>query len=298
MALEERQRQIREGAGLEESRLNTEFIEWLKKYSTPVLLVVAVVAGGYALYHRYKRDQALKMDAATVELEAALTAASPTNLLAVASDHASRGAVPLIAKLSAADLHLDAFRTGVPAGIMLKPDGGLPDGTSLLSEADRQSELTKAAELYQAVLDGTDSTTGQQLAAVNAAMGLSAVAESKGDFDKARQNYTLAADKAKNIGFTDLAALAQKRIESLDSIKTLPKLPATSELHASLRPVEQPTTTPLSNIQLKDANGNPINMSPTPMPAPATTPAPAPAPAPAAAPTPAPAPAPAPAPKP
>jgi tetratricopeptide (TPR) repeat protein len=292
MALEERQKQIREGAGLEESRLNTEFIEWLKKYSTPVLLIIAVVAGGYALWTRYQRDQAIKMDTAAVELEAALEAANPVTLAAVAADHSSRGGLPLLAKLAAADLHMDAFRTGVPAGVTLTPSGDFPEGSKLLTDEERQGQLAKASEFYQSIIDGANSTTGQQLAAVNAAIGLSAVAESKGDFDKARQMYTAAAEKAKKIGFTDLATLAEKRVESLDSIKNAPKLPATSELHASLRPAPQPTTTttPMSNIQFKDAAGNPINLNATPTPAPAITPAvvptqpattePAPAPAP------------------
>lgn len=303
MAMEERQQKIREGAGLEESRLNTEFIDWLRKYSTPLLLVVAIGAGGYALYNRYKKDKAEKMDQATVELESALNSASPTNLIAVASDNASRGAVPLLAKLAAADLSLDAFRTGVPAGVILGQNGELPEGVKMLTEDERQAQLTKASELYQSVVDGADSTLGQQLAAVNATMGLSAVAECKGDFDKARQTYTAAGERAKKIGMTDIAALAQKRIDSLDSIKAAPKLPANGDLHASMRPVEAPTTTPLSGIQLKDENGNPIELNATPTPAPpnapTSTPKVVPIPTtPAATPTPASTPAPTPAPKP
>ena len=48
--MEERQTQIREGAGLEESKLNVEFIDWLQRWSTPILLLVAGAALGMGLY--------------------------------------------------------------------------------------------------------------------------------------------------------------------------------------------------------------------------------------------------------
>lgn len=306
MALEERQQQIKEGAGLEESRLNQDIIELLKKVSTPLLVIVAVVVGGYALYQRYERSVAEGMDKAAVELDAALDAQNPTNLVAVANDNKSRGGLPLLARLGAADLHLDAFRSGIPVGTKMGPMGDLPAETKFLTDEQRQAELAKAEEQYKAVLDNASSATGQRLAAVNALFGLSAVAESKGNVEGARGYYTQALGIAKALGLKELEAAAQKRLDTLDSVKNPPRLLANSQLHASIKPPEAPMTIPMTGLQAKDAQGNPIQIpgaiplqitpdgkaTPAGAPPAPATPGTAPTPAPAAAPAPAPAPAP------
>jgi hypothetical protein len=43
--MDERQTQIRERAGLEEARYNQDFIEFLRRFGTPILMVAAVIAG-------------------------------------------------------------------------------------------------------------------------------------------------------------------------------------------------------------------------------------------------------------
>src|SRR5437868_5931135 len=98
--MEDRQKQIREGAGLEESRLNTEFIDFLKKYSTPILVVIAVAAGGYAGFNYLQKQRDLARDHAFVQFEAALGSHNPKSLTAVADENSSRGAVAPMARLS------------------------------------------------------------------------------------------------------------------------------------------------------------------------------------------------------
>lgn len=266
MAMEKRQQEIREGAGLEESRLNTEFIDLLKKYSTPALLILAVVVGGYALYTRWEQRQAAAMDTAASELDAALESQNPANLVGVANDHSSRGALPLLARLGAADVHLDAGRTGIPVGTRLDATGNLPADAKLLTDDERKSELAKAKEQYQLVLDGANSTTGQRLAAINALFGLSAVAESTGDFEAARSNYAKAIDYAKSANVPELANVAQNRIDTLDKLKSSAPLLSNAQLHTSIKPPEAPITLPMTNIQAKDASGNPIQLPPGVMP--------------------------------
>ena len=48
-SLDRRTRQITEGAGLEESRLNQDFVEFLKKWSTPLLLVIVAAVAAYVV---------------------------------------------------------------------------------------------------------------------------------------------------------------------------------------------------------------------------------------------------------
>src|SRR3954465_10647401 len=87
MAMEERQRQIREGAGLEESRLNTEFIEMMKKWGPHLMMGLAILAGLYVLYTKYEEYTARKADTAWADLDAAEVAASPDVLVQLAADH-------------------------------------------------------------------------------------------------------------------------------------------------------------------------------------------------------------------
>src|SRR3954466_11659733 len=71
--MDQRQAQIRERAGLEESRLNQEFIEWLRKWGTPMLLAVALLSVAYALRDKWHKAADDKLDNGFGEL-AAVTA--------------------------------------------------------------------------------------------------------------------------------------------------------------------------------------------------------------------------------
>ncbi len=52
MAEDDRLDQIKEGAGLEDSRINQEFVDFIRKWSTPVLLVAALITLGYFLNNK------------------------------------------------------------------------------------------------------------------------------------------------------------------------------------------------------------------------------------------------------
>lgn len=300
MAIEERQTQIREGAGLEESRINTEFVELLRKYSTPILLVVAIAAGGFFLYKKRNESRARAIDESFEQLDAASASRSLSSLKAVTESATGAASAGLLAQLMSADLHLDAFRTGVPAGIAVGQDGKLPEGVTLLTDEQRQTELKNAADLYQAVASQTENDTGKLPLAVTAMAGLAAVQESKGEFDAAKATYAKVATKARAAGMEGLAKLMEDWAKDVDQLKVAPRLYEAGELASATAP-SVPVTTPLSDVIMKDAQGNIINMTPSAPPpgfqggTPATPTTPAPAPAPEPAPTPAPAPAPAPA---
>jgi hypothetical protein len=298
MALEERQKQIVEGAGREESRLNTEMIDWLKKWGSPLLFIVALGFGAYALYTRYTASQARALDVAFSELTAASTALNPTNLAAVASDHAGRGAVPLMAKLEAADIHLQGFRTGVRSGTKLEPGGALPADEKPLTDDERRAELAKAESLYASVVELAGSARGQRVLAINGHFGLASVAESRGELDKARTIYGKIAAEAKALDIKGLATIAENRASSLDKLPTEIKLLAAAELPGATASGVAPIISPMQNIQAQTSGGQMIQVGPDGqmqiVPAsPATpttpvTPAPTPAPATPAAPAPTP----------
>ncbi|MGE3107203.1 MAG: tetratricopeptide repeat protein [Phycisphaerales bacterium] len=307
--MDDRQQQIREGAGLEESRLNTEFIDFLKKYSTHVLVVIAVIAFGFFGWNKYKESRENALTAAFSELDSAASASKPENLLAVAEDHAGKASVAELARLYAADLYLNATRSGLKLGAELDPQTGLPTSDAdVLDDATAEQYLTRAAEIYDAVVGRTTGRADQIQFTVGGLFGLAAVAESRGKFDDARSYY----ERIKSVSSESVAEFgkrAQERIDSLAQLASLPTLyhesdlPKTKAVEApgNLIPLPGPPpgldpnapagppSTTLETTPISLPGATPETPAPAQSPAekPADNPAPAPAPTPPANPPPA-----------
>ena len=203
--MDERQAQIKEGAGLEESRVNQELLDFLQKWSTPVLLVIAIISGSYFLYNQYQVRQIRKKDDAFAQLGNIESSASPSpfSLTAIADEFDGVASVSELALLRAAEIHLNAVRSGI--------DPTAEDITAeeaQLSEEDIAFHREQAGTYYQRVADRVAGDAGRGLFAINAAFGLAAVAESAGDLELARERYTKAESLATEHGFTPLATVA------------------------------------------------------------------------------------------
>lgn len=239
--MEERHTQIREGAGLEESKLNVEFIEWLRRWSSPILVVTAAIVLAFVLYGRWQASRQQRVDQAFRELELARTAGNPQALLVVAETFEAQGAVGLLARLAAADAYLRAARMGLRPGVPVPASGPVPPD-DLLSQAERDDILAQAATLYEDVLRRSESQPGRVLHALGAAYGLAAVAECRGDLNGARSAYERAARLAERAGFAHEAALARRRLEQLDGLDDPPRLYSRADLPAVA------DTTPASGV--------------------------------------------------
>lgn len=252
MALDERQQRIKEGAGLEESRLNVEFIDWVRRWSTPALAVVAAVVLAYLLYERWQQSRQAEIGRAFSQLDA-LTASlspSPDSLKALAEEFAGIRGVPHIARLRAADIYLQAARRGVKPGAALTPEGTPRDPADLLTDEARERTLAEAQRLYQMVWDATRPDRGQALHAIGAGYGLAAVAECRGDTSGAADAYKRVIGVATEAGLAGQAEIARARAESLSTLHKprlfsaaeLPKLPWADELKPPTAPqTETPT---------------------------------------------------------
>lgn len=258
--MEDRQRQIREGAGLEESRLNTEFIEFLKKFSTPLLMVIALVALGYFAWNKYKAREEKALDTAWLEFDAAAESRNPTSLVRV-GDEQQRGAVPHLARINAADFHMYSFRTGVPAGVTPEQNGVLPADSKPLTAEERTAELKKATDLYQAVLGDTENSARDVQVALLALHGLAACAESRGELDAAKGFYQRVIDKATAAGMKPWADRAEKFKSTVDDLKDAPKLLADAELPAAVRAI-QPFSTGMQNMSGSTVGGQTFTVGP------------------------------------
>lgn len=273
-------REIREGAGLEEARLNQDFIEFLRKWSTPILVVIAVVAVSYAGYTRWKQREHDKLNEAYAEFQrvSGVNNPSPESLKRVAEDYEGIESVSILARLAAADVYLQSVRRGVKPGSQVDQAGAVANKDDLNTPEDRKVFLENAEKLYTQVADQARSNPAQRLIAIGATYGLAAVAECREDLDAARKQYEAVVGIAKDTPFAQHAAVAQQRIASLDSIKSPPKLYALSELPAA-------AVAPPAPWQ-PQPGATPPTPTPSPEPAPpAAQGPPAEAPAPAPAPT-------------
>jgi len=236
--MDERQTQIRERAGLEESLLNQDFIDWLRKWGTPILMVAALSAVGYTLYLRYQVGQSQRVDKAFAEFELARAggSASPSALAAVATEFEGVRAVSMLARLEAADRYVDAVRRRMKIGAELAvseqgtPTGALAKPEDALTEADREEYLSQAAALYQRVHDDASTSSGNLLTRVNAMYGLAAVAECRRDWDDATQWYNRIASLVDGTTYVLHKKVAEQRVNELGELRTTPPLPLDAQV--------------------------------------------------------------------
>lgn len=268
--MDQRQTKIVEGAGLEESRLNTDFIDWLRKWGSPIMFAVAVIAGAYAAYSWWQRAQDKAFDEAHLQWQAAAASGSPDNLLRVARENSKRGAVPILATLDAADIYLAAGLRGIA------PGGNAETPTDKLSDEDTRKQFDLARGLYSDALALIGSEPKNAIHRFNAQFGLAAALASMGDTADADRVYSEIATSASNSGFPGFAAQAKKQSEWLARAASLPQLASRDAIKPSARPVEEAPTTPielppeLQTLPAGPEGPSPEPASASPEPAPAT----------------------------
>lgn len=245
MSIDQRHTQIREKAGLEESRLNQEFIGFLQKWGTPIMAVIAVVALGYIGLGKLKEQRLAKIDAAFREFQSVSLGgtlnASPDSLLNVAEAYDDVPGVAVLARLGAADALLQSIRTGLRPGAVLKPDGTVESDGDTLSDAERERYLDRAAQIYRTVLDRTRGVAGQEIHAIGSLYGLAAASQMRGDTAAATDALEQVRSIAGQAGFELHVRIASDRIEAIRNPVKPAALVSRSELPQTLPTV---TTTP------------------------------------------------------
>lgn len=235
--MDERQQQIREGAGLQESRLNTDFIDFVQRWGGPFLILCAVIMAGWAGWNWWQKRQAEQIDAAFAQYEAQIAGgnASPEALKAVAEEFEGIGSVSMLARLEAADVYVTSIRAGVKPGVTLSTDGTLVSPDDALTEEDRTRLIEQAADLYGQVMEKASQQTGKGLIAIRAGYGLASMAEARGDIGAARGHYERVIQIAEANGFDNHVTLVRKRLETLDDVASPVSLLTTADL--AVRPV-------------------------------------------------------------
>jgi len=226
--MDDRQRQITEGAGLQESRINQDFIDWLNKWGTVILTVVLVVALAWVGWNWWQRQQTQALDTAFSDLDQAILAGSPDALLAVAAEYEGRASVPHLARLRAADTYLQAARRGVTPG----GDPSLEE--DLLSEEQRKQFLERARGIYSEVRDDTRGVAGKELLYFNALSGVAATLLTDRQYEQGLDLLRSLVEQARAQGYVELAAYHERRLEAVPPMIGQPDLYTINEISAAI----------------------------------------------------------------
>lgn len=256
--MDQRQQQVQVGAGLQESRLNTEFIDFLRKYGTYGIYGLLVLVLGYVGYQKYGIYRQTKLDDAFAELDIAMKSRNVDSLLKVATEHKGQGAVWELASLSAAEYYLDAARTGYAVGS--NPDA--PTDADRLTESQVQDSLNKATSLLKDVLAATGGDKSKVLMAQRARWDLATAALNSNDPTLARKYLSDYENAAKAADLTDMVAIATSRAKSIDRVLAPVSLYSEAELPKPATtggPVKIPG---MGEFNVTGGTGRPITITP------------------------------------
>jgi predicted negative regulator of RcsB-dependent stress response len=254
---------------LTESRLNDDFVYWLRTSGPNWLLGIMVVACLVLGWQWWKNSRAAARDTAWQEFA---SASLPSALRDVAARHGNVDSVAAYALLTAGDRYLMSVQTG------MRFDRDVGDADARLTPEMRTQWLGEADSLYSQVISAAGDKP--QLAAFAAAglFGRAAVAETQGRFDDATALLKQAQNLTSN-RYPAVSAQATKRLATVEDLRNpypVPPGPATGAFSPDgmqLMPMAEPPVTGAADVPLGSA---PAPAEPAPAPA-----APAPAPAPA-----------------
>jgi hypothetical protein len=231
--MDERQTQIRQGAGLEESRINTDLIDFLNKWSSPVLIVIGLIGLGWAGLRYMERARIAKINNAYAAYEGAMAGGSPSpaSLRNIATEFDGVGSVSEMALLRTVDIYLRAAIAGIEPGAEIDPVTGRPAQESDVLDAERtRNYLSQARDLAASVVASTEGEDGKGLLRIQALMRLGAAREGLGSIEEAKSAYASAAQAATAAGFPELAIVAESRAAAADGLAEVPTLPSRADL--------------------------------------------------------------------
>ncbi|GEM_PF-2142205 len=203
---------------LTESKLNEDFVDWLKKKGPSWLLVILIAVVAYMSMVRFREGKVAHRNEAWQALIDLQGDALPGSYEDIADTYKKTDGIGLIARMQAADRLLAAIQIKRPVGALNNPStpGVAPE---VLSPEERDNYLGRAIALYNSILDetseSTDAESGMTLFAIGACTGQAAIAEAQGDAALATSWYKKAAERAGD-RYPLLADRSKQRIESLE----------------------------------------------------------------------------------
>jgi len=231
--LDERLKEVH-ATDLAESRINEDFLEWLKTKGPQYLLLALIGVCVYLGVVRWKQYKVTYYTNAWSEL---LACDLPGCFEDVADLYADVAGLPQQALRSAADRYLNSVQTGTA----LSGEGNA--AAPLLTDEQRTDYLDQATRLYHALANADDGSLGVTLYSVSAMQGLAVVAECKGQIDEAIRWYDMAAGRAETY-YPQLARRVRERAATSRDFADPITLPTQAELPTPVTPAFPATLTP------------------------------------------------------
>lgn len=238
--MDERLREVHQ-TDLTESRVNEEFVDWLKTKGLTWLLVALLLLCAFLVIIRWREHKAnYRAEAWAAYLESEQSGL-PSSFEGVAEEYGDVGAIPQLARIRAAGRLIRSVQTGQTLA-------STPESPVTLSPDERTRYLDRADGIYAEVLAADDGTLGMTLLAVSALNGRAAIAECKGDTEATRSGYLAAADRAEAY-YPGLAEQSRARADTAGAYDVAVELPRQSEI---VRPVRQPLDPVLLDESIRD----------------------------------------------
>ncbi|MCA9281801.1 MAG: hypothetical protein KDA30_07155 [Phycisphaerales bacterium] len=251
--MDDRQKGIEIGAGLQESRLNEDFIQFLQKWGPRALYTLAIVVGLWAGYQYYQRWQADKTDQAFQELAdargallGATFAGSPDALLAIAEKYPTRASIAVQARLDAADIYAVSARRGV------FPGGDFNNEEDRLSPEEMKSQNERAKGLYEQVISQVGGNERLRTFALDAYEGLFTTELNLGNWPEARSAGAKAMEIAEALKLHGRAEILRTRLDGVDGLGKLAMLPSNDDLPESARMKKPEPITQIPSFPTED----------------------------------------------
>ena len=264
--MDNRLKDIQHGT-LTESRLNSDFLFWLKTQGPNYLLLAMLVLCGFMGFKWWENRAEQGRDGAWNEF---ISAKTPLELIEVANKNIGTDSISQLATLNAADAYMNSLQTNK------RFDREVDAADSTLTPEMRVEYLAEADRLYAKVAtEGAQATGPATLLTVAALFGRAAVSETKNDATQAASFLTQAQELAAKT-YPQLSTIAENRKQSLPQLAQIRDMPS--------RPVDPnaPTDTSASTQNLlmppsmNPPTAMPLRITPTETPAatePATEPA-------------------------
>ena len=214
--MDNRLKDIQHGT-LTESRLNSDFLFWLKTKGPNYLLLAMLVLCGFMGLNWWENRMALARDGAWNEF---LSAQTPQALIEVANKHTDTDAISQLATINAAD----AYMQSIQMNKRFDREAGATDAA--MTPELRAEYLAEADRLYAKIVsEGSQSAGPRSLLTVAALFGRASVAETKNDPTQAALFLTQAQELAAKT-YPQLAKVAQHRKETLPQLANVRAMPS------------------------------------------------------------------------
>jgi hypothetical protein len=208
---------------LTESRVNEDFVDWLKTKGPTWLLIILIALCVFVATVRWRQHK----DTAGYQAWGEFYAAQgdlPSRLETVADTYGEIDQLANVARLEAANKLLSTIQSGreLAAAVPIPDDpantGQVPETpeTAPLTPEAREKNLTRAEGLFNQVIASDDGSAALTLHIVSAMNGMAAIAESRADASAAVQWYGKAADRAGTF-YPGLAEQARVRAETVET---------------------------------------------------------------------------------